>query len=479
MYRNETSVRTLVSALCVSILTLAVVGAASAEVFEVPPEQGIQFGQGINTVSLQPLGFCLAPDPVNHPSPSQKVVVEARRLDSRDELETFLKIDAEASLDGPLTANGKFQFLRETYRLETTTYLFVKVSVRNPTQNLTEHRWKNPFIEDLATSSPKDFFAACGDRFVHGVTTGGELVAEIGISHVTEKEKTDVGAHLDANFKVVKGLADLVEKLKKLHEETRFSYRLYRQGSIGSIEFDPGTLMEQVEKFPQEVLNNPSNMSFETLPYSVLLGAGAPDVSRERRYINELAKLRNEWQDRADRLASVHDDLWQFAPDVPAIDLQKEIATARSFVASIDSAFYACVAALPYDCETNVPIAPEPYAVPKRILLDRLWLNGGMPGWCRASVATKPYMYCNSQPVGFIVTQGPWTSTELFEAPQPATGRLLLWTEEKGPSAGYTLASNYGMSLYACGSGRVVGKKSACLLSQARFVGYTYNPIER
>jgi hypothetical protein len=451
-----------------------------AEVFEVPPERGIQLGQGVNSVSVEPLGLCLASGPVTDPGGGQVVEVEASLFESRDELEGFLKVEAQAGLNLPFTASGKFQLLRDTYQLETATYAFIKVSVRNPTRNLTEHRWASPLPLELLAQGPEHFFAACGDRFVHGVSSGGELIVEVKVTHVTEKEKTLIIGHLEANFGILEGLADLQAKLRRLHQESAFSYRLYRRGSVGPIEFDVESLVEQVENFPLEVREDPWDMSFEVLPYSVLLGAEVVNLGEERTYVRELARRRNDWADTVDRLASVAENRWQFAPTVRARQLSRNIARFRAHIEELDRTFFECVAELPEGCPIGVfPTEPTEVAIPRRILLDRLWWNRGSAAWCLGAMSTKPRSGCDARRAGFAVADGSWANAELFEAPQPSTGMMTLWTEPKGESVGWTMRQLRGLQLFACPSGRVVGTRGTLCGPSDRAtesVGYTFDP---
>jgi len=241
---------------------------------------------------------------------------------------------------------------------------------------------------------------------------------------------------------------------------------------------DPDALAEQVRNFPLDVLENPWDMSFETLSYGVLLGADAIDLSRERVYVRALGRRRNDWSDLADRLDSVLENRWQFERRPGPWKLSRGARRSRAHIADLDSSFRDCVAELPDNCD-DAAFPPEPTSVnvPRRMLLDRLWVNGGFEIWCRAATSTRPRSGCDSQQIGFLVGPSFWAKTQLYEAPQ-ADGRLTLWTEPKGPAVGWTMRWSRGGALYACDNGRVTGKKGALCGSvpAKENVGYAFNP---
>lgn len=151
----------------------------------------------------------------------------------------------------------------------------------------------------------------------------------------------------------------------------------------------------------------------------------------------------------------------------------------RAHVADLDKSFADCVAELPDGCDdASFPAEPTNINVPRRMLLDRLWVNTGIELWCRASTSTKPRSSCDSQQLGYRVGPGPWAKTLLYEAPQ-ADGRLTLWTEPKGPAVGWTMRWSRGGALFACANGRVTGKRGTVCVPDGpatQNVGYAFSP---
>ena len=156
-------------------------------------------GQGLNTVDGTTKGFCVELGELQTQS-SQKTgqYAEFRMLEisSESSLRENLNISAAGMLRSSIffKIDAKFRFARSVNKNKSSRYLLVHARVANQMELASGFKFTQNAIDLLQTGRMKDFVEFCGNEFVYGRRTGGELFAlfEFEFSSTSKERQFDL-----------------------------------------------------------------------------------------------------------------------------------------------------------------------------------------------------------------------------------------------------------------------------------------------
>lgn len=191
-----------------------------------------------------------------------------RLIENYQDLAKHLGVDVAASIqsfDG--RGGGRASFLSERSVNDYSVYFLIKGKVLNPLQ-YPLNAVLNPAFLELATKNPAGFRQACGDTFVSGVQSGGELFALITIQTRTETEAEQLRVDIRAAEGEFEGSASLIEKMNKITKKRIMQVDFSQVG--GSSEDFPMSIRElnsYLKKFPELIKTNPTYTNAVVSPY--------------------------------------------------------------------------------------------------------------------------------------------------------------------------------------------------------------------
>ena len=177
-------------------------------------------------------------------------------------------VDAGGSYLG-VSASAKVSYVNECDFSSYSTYVLVRVSVRNAFESVDAPAFTDEALELIRNNKPDRFRQRFGDCFISGVQKGGEYFAIYQISGSSESERESLSLDVHAAYNGVVASAELNVKIRNKTEssQSHLSVNLHvlRQGTISETDLTLEDVMKTARAFPLNVSGDKS------YAYSVML----------------------------------------------------------------------------------------------------------------------------------------------------------------------------------------------------------------
>lgn len=239
--------------------------------------------------------------------------LEMRVVQNASAFRKALDVSAKASLGiGCFSGDLKASYLNEASGHSSSVFFYVKVTVKNPSQRLSNYIFTDAARQLLEANQGADFLNQCGDSFVVSKSTGGEFIAVLEIETNSEADKRAVSTALSANGLSWGGRASVQLAMESISSNHNIHYKIFRNGAEGALPTNtPAALMAAAFNFPPSVAANtgsPWVNSVTTIDYDAVVGRpGGPliDLVLQRQFLDRLARDRDVAIDKRNSIDSV------------------------------------------------------------------------------------------------------------------------------------------------------------------------------
>lgn len=177
-------------------------------------------------------------------------------------------VDAGGSYLG-VSASAKVSYVNECDFSSYSTYVLVRVAVRNAFESVDAPAFTDEALELIRNNKPDRFRQRFGDCFISGVQKGGEYFAIYQISGSSESERESLSLDVHAAYNGVVASAELNVKIRNKTEssQSHLSVNLHvlRQGTISETDLTLEDVMKTARAFPLNVSGD------QSYAYSVML----------------------------------------------------------------------------------------------------------------------------------------------------------------------------------------------------------------
>jgi hypothetical protein len=173
--------------------------------------------------------------------------------DSTFELATLFSASASASfstLGGG--GSGYFNMSKQFKQTSHSFYLAITVKVLNSPVGMESYMLTEPARKHANNLTPPEFYKRYGDRFVEGITTGGELQAVVEIISDSAAQRDETKAGVEGGAGSFHAAADMASYLQTVSTTTKTKVAILKQGGSPEIT-DINGLIEEAKKFPTEI----------------------------------------------------------------------------------------------------------------------------------------------------------------------------------------------------------------------------------
>jgi hypothetical protein len=235
----------------------------------------------------------------------QQVTIDCTTIQNVETLYKALgiSIDAGGSYMG-FSGGAKVQYANSCDFSSFSTYVVVRVSVKNATDTMDSPTFSADATKLLVTNNQDRFRERFGDSFIAGILRGGEYFAIYQITGTDQTEKEGVAVQVHAAFNGLLTSAELNAKINKAVSQSKSNLEIrvhvFRQGDVSTADLDLGDIMRTARQFPVGVSGN------KAFPYAALLqdydGLERPndrfafvDIKNQQEVLENLAKKRFEF----------------------------------------------------------------------------------------------------------------------------------------------------------------------------------------
>jgi PASTA domain len=293
----------------------------------VPHIGGYNSGVGADFATGSPMGKVVdgVPSPVDQAAGSV-VEFQVQRIQSTEELEQALGIDAEASYgSGSFGVSARFSFAKKQKVQSSSLFMSVTCHVELEFLSIDD-----PILsQDAQTlvNSPEAFTARYGNVFVRGIGRGGLFVGTLRMETGSSEESQQIAAELQGSYGLFSADAKLkFDNLQKKYRTSTF-FDMYHEGGPVDLKIkdptNPMELLENANSFLDSFKTDPSKVArpyFVTLaPVPIARGAPPPnsaDLEHAQDVLVACAKARSRVLDKINLLEYILDNSSKF--DFPA-----------------------------------------------------------------------------------------------------------------------------------------------------------------
>lgn len=197
-------------------------------------------GQGLSTVDWEAKGFCVDLGEMHTQSGQEHgQYAEFRLLEitSESSLRENLNISAAGMLKSSVffKIDARVNFARSVNKNSSSRYLLVHVRVANQLSLASGFTFRPNAIDLLKAGRTEDFINACGNEFIYGQRTGGELFALFEFEfHSSEREHL-FDAAVAASGLAWQAGADIDNSVNSFHKLGSTQIKIFRRGGRGKI----------------------------------------------------------------------------------------------------------------------------------------------------------------------------------------------------------------------------------------------------
>ena len=245
-----------------------------------------------------------------------------------------ISVDAGGSYMG-FSASAKVDYANSCDFSSFSTYVLVRVSVKDATETIDSPIFSPDANELLVNNNPDRFRQRFGDTFIAGVVKGGEYCAIYQITGSDQSEKESVGVNVQAAYKAPFSVAsahldvDIQTAMSQSKSHLEVRCHVFRQGTISTTDLGFLDIIKTAKDFPIGVAGD------KAFPYAVVLqdydGLKNPndqfvyiEIQNRQDVLEDLAKKRFEFLALRDDFKYIlkHSDDFQNA-DGTSVDREK------------------------------------------------------------------------------------------------------------------------------------------------------------
>lgn len=291
----------------------------------VPYLPGYAFGVGADLATGSPMGKVVTGAETSvQRAAGATITFDVQRIQSTEELERALGIDAEASYGsgcfGP-KVSARFSYAKKT-RVQSSS-LFMLVSTRVDLAFLSiDEPVLGPDAQNLV-GNPAAFKARYGNMFVRGIGRGGLFVGTMRIETQSSEESLDIAAELKGSYGLFS--ADIKAKFSEMQKKFRTStyIDMYHEGGPIDLKItdltNPLELLDNANRFLDSFNTDPDNFAvpyFVTLaPIAIAQGPLPPnsaDLEHAQDVLVACSKARSRLLDKVNLLDYILDNQSRF-----------------------------------------------------------------------------------------------------------------------------------------------------------------------
>jgi hypothetical protein len=263
----------------------------------------MDFGFGVDDVNGNVRGQAVTRSEPVQVGGGQKVTFICNKTESQEELQEGIGLTVEGSgAYGFFAGSDKFDLVKKSNFKSYSVFLFVNVSVENPSRHLLGEKLVDTAAELLAAGNTTRFREEFGDFYIKGIKTGGEYWAIVEIETTDSSDQTDISNKLQtAGFFGVGG-ADLAttfsDNFLKVTGSRTLNIVAFQNGGAGQgakQEVQPGEVVTKAQNFPAEVSKDPAAFQVELQDYKALDIPNPPDpiqLQKAKDQLGEFARNR-------------------------------------------------------------------------------------------------------------------------------------------------------------------------------------------
>jgi len=291
----------------------------------VPYLPGYDFGVGAELATGSPMGKAVIGEatPVERTA-GATINFEVQRIQSTEELERSLGIDAEASYGsgsfGP-NMSARFSYAKKTKVRSNSLFMLVTMRVELGFLSI-DAPVLSPEAQALV-SSPSDFKARYGNMFVRGIGRGGLFVGTIRMETQSSEASQEISAALEGSYGLFE--ASVASKFTEAQEKFKAStfINMYHEGGPIDLQItkfdDPKQLLDNANRFLESFKTDPDKYAvpyFVTLaPIAIAEGPVPPnsaDLEHAQDVLVACSKARSRNLDKVNLLEYIQDNQSRF-----------------------------------------------------------------------------------------------------------------------------------------------------------------------
>lgn len=377
-YTVDSQITSLIMAInrlcCIFIVYLFFINQSLGNsVIEFDQESGMFLGRGYDTVGGVVKGDCVERVQAQIPGNTAAVrtTFSLSKAESYYSLSRSTGVSVSASFaGGMLSASGKASFIQNISVNDYSLYILAQVKVDNATSSMLDSKLKSDAYELLRDKGSEAFSQRCGDSFISGYTTGGELYSVIVIKTGSESEKRAISAELGGSYGAFSASGAFSEAISRISERNDVDVYIYKTGAASVVQITPDKLIEEAVQFPTNVSGVNAYIYKATItPYNNIPLPAGKDVIDIVNKLEVTEKLSEYRLDAYQNLANIEYILKYpdefIDPDM--VSLSKAAAQVKVNVNEIVRAARVCARSLE-NCTLPTDFSPPSVILPKRKL---------------------------------------------------------------------------------------------------------------
>lgn len=371
-------IRYLVCGLTIFLGGLACAGNVPQNIPGEDATLALLLGQGVNTVDWTTKGFCVELGELqtqSRQSTGQYAEFRMLEISSESSLRQNLNISAAGMLKSSIffKLDARTRFARSVNKNQFSRYLLVHVRVANQLELASSFTFKQNAIDLLTTGRMEDFIEFCGNEFIYGRRTGGELFAlfEFEFHSKSKEQQFDLAVKSQGmNWRASAGIGHEMQAFDKFGKAQIKIYRLGGKGQFPHVD----NLIDFGRKFSEFV--DVLGKEFVTLEmiskdYSgvepINLVTNSKMLLKQDQIIQQLALSRDAALETLNTIIYIKRNINKFV-DVDASYLDKVERQVKEFINVNNSHVISCFQDIFAGC--RVPDLPMPtLIVPARKLI--------------------------------------------------------------------------------------------------------------
>ena len=276
-------------------------------------------GVGYDAVANQVRGDCVIRSPTESTG-GEEVYFAIDIIESREDLVQKLNISASASLTAEFgTASAKISYFDDKHINKYSLYLLCTCVVKQSAERMRDVKLSDDAARMISSGNTDGFRRRCGDEFVVGSVSGGELYGFCEIITQSEDEQRDASASIrgSGSLGTWSASAGFEDAVTKLSQKFQLQFRVFSQGGASTAPL-PNTAAELIEyarNFPTMIRATPKRYVATFQEYDTLnlpAGPSLIDIASQKDTLQSLASLRLEYLDLISSIEYLLDNPEQF-----------------------------------------------------------------------------------------------------------------------------------------------------------------------
>ncbi|QDA35903.1 hypothetical protein E4191_17290 (plasmid) [Paracoccus liaowanqingii] len=269
---------------------------------------------------------------------------------------------------GRFSIGSKGSFLDDISLNDYSVYVLMHAQVVNATRVMLESQLTKATYDLIRDAGPEAFHRRCGDAFISGYTTGGELYSVIDIKTNSDEEKQSVKSEVGGAHGAFAASDELMHTLNIINDKADLIALVYQTGAAAVVEVAPHASIQSLMNFDAD-LHGQNGFSYKAIitPYeSIPLPPNVSpiDIGYAQEVVDKLSRYRLQaYQKIANLEYVIRNPAEFFSPDLA--DLSAAIMLVKEDVRKVDKAARNC-ARNARNCALPPSLAPTTVVLPPR-----------------------------------------------------------------------------------------------------------------